>query len=228
MLTPENLHMLRHHPDPEIADTEAQQTILYLLDHIAGLERRDDIVSRERADAQIRVAELEAELESAKAERDEWRDKERITSELFEAACNDLGDAQEKLATYEQAARESEMPPAEVLAGMEKEFPNIPEHHPRPGVGRCGFCEHYERNQFHFGAGTCRLDGDGRSYDLDYCDQFNGNPCDCHACAEKRGHGSQTYVLCPTCGNKRCPKASNHENACTGSNEPGQPGSIYA
>lgn len=47
MLTPENLHMLRHHPDPEIADTEAQQTILYLLDHInelgakiSGLEYR--------------------------------------------------------------------------------------------------------------------------------------------------------------------------------------------
>ena len=33
--------------------------------------------------------------------------------------------------------------------------------------------------------------------------------------------------LCPTCGNKRCPKATNHELACTGSNEPGQPGSDY-
>jgi hypothetical protein len=34
-------------------------------------------------------------------------------------------------------------------------------------------------------------------------------------------------VLCPTCGNKRCPRATHHENACTGSNEPGQPGSNY-
>lgn len=34
-------------------------------------------------------------------------------------------------------------------------------------------------------------------------------------------------VVCKTCGNKRCPKASDHNNACTGSNEPGQPGSDY-
>ena len=38
---------------------------------------------------------------------------------------------------------------------------------------------------------------------------------------------SQVMILCPTCGNKRCPHATNHENQCTGSNEPGQPGSSY-
>lgn len=35
------------------------------------------------------------------------------------------------------------------------------------------------------------------------------------------------YVLCPKCGSKRCPHASNHTLDCTNSNEPGQPGSIY-
>ena len=34
-------------------------------------------------------------------------------------------------------------------------------------------------------------------------------------------------VLCPECGNKRCPKATHHANACTNSNEPGQPGSSW-
>lgn len=34
-------------------------------------------------------------------------------------------------------------------------------------------------------------------------------------------------ILCPTCGNKRCPRATDHELACTNSNEPGQPGSNY-
>lgn len=34
-------------------------------------------------------------------------------------------------------------------------------------------------------------------------------------------------VLCPTCGNKRCPHATDHRNACTGSNEPGQKGSSW-
>ncbi|EAN8623181.1 hypothetical protein CIE53_05315 [Salmonella enterica subsp. enterica serovar Newport] len=35
------------------------------------------------------------------------------------------------------------------------------------------------------------------------------------------------FVVCPDCGNKRCPHANDHKNACTGSNEPGQVGSAY-
>lgn len=34
-------------------------------------------------------------------------------------------------------------------------------------------------------------------------------------------------VVCLDCGNKRCPKASDHELACSGSNERGQRGSAY-
>ncbi len=37
----------------------------------------------------------------------------------------------------------------------------------------------------------------------------------------------RTFIVCTTCGNKRCPKATNHELVCSGSNEPGQPGSYY-
>lgn len=33
--------------------------------------------------------------------------------------------------------------------------------------------------------------------------------------------------LCPTCGNKRCPHATDHRLACTASNAPNQPGSQY-
>ena len=35
------------------------------------------------------------------------------------------------------------------------------------------------------------------------------------------------FVVCPECGNKRCPKANDHRNVCSGSNEPGQDGSAY-
>ncbi|MCY1981102.1 hypothetical protein OW789_08975 [Klebsiella pneumoniae] len=35
------------------------------------------------------------------------------------------------------------------------------------------------------------------------------------------------FVVCPDCGNKRCPRANDHRNACTGSNEPGREGSAY-
>ena len=36
------------------------------------------------------------------------------------------------------------------------------------------------------------------------------------------------FVVCPDCGNKRCPHANDHRNACSGSNAPGQEGSAYA
>lgn len=39
--------------------------------------------------------------------------------------------------------------------------------------------------------------------------------------------GAGRMILCDTCGNKRCPRATNHTEACTASNEPGQPGSAY-
>lgn len=39
---------------------------------------------------------------------------------------------------------------------------------------------------------------------------------------------SSWMFLCPDCGNKRCPRATFHENVCTGSNAPGQPGGRYA
>lgn len=39
---------------------------------------------------------------------------------------------------------------------------------------------------------------------------------------------STVMVICSECGNKRCPKATDHRLECTGSNEPNQPGSIYS
>ena len=35
------------------------------------------------------------------------------------------------------------------------------------------------------------------------------------------------FIVCQTCGNKRCPKATDHRLACTDSNAPGQPGSAH-
>lgn len=55
-------------------------------------------------------------------------------------------------------------------------------------------------------------------------------PADCcRACEAKHRPAplARRFIVCPTCGNKRCPKATHHDNQCTGSNEPGQPGSEY-
>jgi hypothetical protein len=69
---------------------------------------------------------------------------------------------------------------------------------------------------------------------------FRVERCGCHACTiewaihEDPLPGPASFdprlcrmFLCETCGNKRCPHAADHRNACTGSNEPGQPGSLY-
>lgn len=64
--------------------------------------------------------------------------------------------------------------------------------------------------------------------------------CACYWCLDEqtiRGRNNRVpsthlrlgtfMVLCPECGNKRCPKASAHWQQCTESNEPGQHGSTY-
>lgn len=59
-------------------------------------------------------------------------------------------------------------------------------------------------------------------------------PCGCRICLQVRKEmvgglpaEMTRMILCPLCGNKRCPHANNHEHACTNSNEPGQKGSAY-
>lgn len=53
--------------------------------------------------------------------------------------------------------------------------------------------------------------------------------CWCHTCNPIDWTKPETVFmrLCPECGNKRCPKATDHNNACTHSNDPGQIGSVY-
>lgn len=59
------------------------------------------------------------------------------------------------------------------------------------------------------------------------------NTCHCFNCNKDRKteHGipytSTHMILCPTCGNKRCPHSTDHNLQCTNSNEPGQQGSRY-
>ena len=55
-------------------------------------------------------------------------------------------------------------------------------------------------------------------------------PCPCAECVYARGDRMEMarMILCPECGSKRCPHATDHRLACTNSNEPGQAGSRYA
>lgn len=51
--------------------------------------------------------------------------------------------------------------------------------------------------------------------------------CGCGKCVRGRDEMRVGMIRCPSCGNKRCPHASDHDLACTNSNEAGQPGSVY-
>lgn len=58
--------------------------------------------------------------------------------------------------------------------------------------------------------------------------------CECRRCLRERDERIDGWqvelvrlIVCPVCGNKRCPHANDHRNACTNSNAPGQPGSAY-
>lgn len=58
--------------------------------------------------------------------------------------------------------------------------------------------------------------------------------CQCKRCLRERNEQIPDWplemmrmIVCSKCGNKRCPHANDHRHACTGSNDPGQPGSAY-
>ncbi len=54
------------------------------------------------------------------------------------------------------------------------------------------------------------------------------NSCKCFECLKPNfTEFVSTFIVCATCGNKRCPHATDHRLACTNSNDPGQLGSRY-
>jgi hypothetical protein len=78
---------------------------------------------------------------------------------------------------------------------------------------------HHDQHHFLFDSGEVHL----------------AHNCSCHACWERDTVDmtewdrtlARRFIVCETCGNKRCPKASDHRLDCTKSNAPGQKGSIY-
>ena len=71
--------------------------------------------------------------------------------------------------------------------------------------------------------------GKGRSMLPSLYDPQNSVKCWCQTCCKNETGEYHLFrmVVCPDCGNKRCPKATNHMLECSGSNEPNQEGSIY-
>lgn len=64
--------------------------------------------------------------------------------------------------------------------------------------------------------------------------QVEKTSCYCYNCNKDRldesgrlPYTATRMIVCPQCGNKRCPHSTDHNLPCTNSNEPGQPGSRY-
>jgi hypothetical protein len=81
-------------------------------------------------------------------------------------------------------------------------------------------------SQEQFGESHAQAFGEKRRWYFD-------KSCGCYRCMglkyDERGMPltMTTFIVCPDCGNKRCPKSTDHTLACTNSNEPGQKGSRY-
>jgi hypothetical protein len=63
---------------------------------------------------------------------------------------------------------------------------------------------------------------------------YKPHRCYCYNCnkdyvvpGEVHPYVMSRMIVCPKCGNKRCPHATDHKLACTNSNEPSQAGSRY-
>ena len=79
---------------------------------------------------------------------------------------------------------------------------------------------------------ACDVCGNGQPVGEDVDATTIDNCGNCRKCYKGREIAPGMFALdrmlvCPECGNKRCPKASDHRLACTNSNEPNQLGSVY-
>lgn len=87
------------------------------------------------------------------------------------------------------------------------------------------------------GYGTTAWTKDGSAYEQMKSRIEDTKQCWCHKCIGNTLVSGSPFpitfsmthmILCPTCGNKRCPKASDHTLECTNSNAPNQAGSVHS
>lgn len=88
-----------------------------------------------------------------------------------------------------------------------------------------------EEVQLAFEKDAINLNNDWQKVDKDFekafkkvIENYNCNSCRKCISAEEQMY---RFIVCSTCGNKRCPKATDCVLECTNSNEPGQSGSVY-
>lgn len=175
----------------------------------------DDNHENVLAALRIALASLEAEKSILYRERNPYNGLttgwQELTEDEYEFIKDNAGDNAEFRTVY--AA-----PPAPV---------SVPDAYIRDGRGRMMLNGRQEpRIGYSAGWNACRaamLQSFGNS------EQLNSpvvQDCSYRTCRPVT-MTDMRFVVCPECGNKRCPHANDHRHACTGSNEPGQEGSAY-
>ena len=107
-----------------------------------------------------------------------------------------------------------------------------------------GFCDRFAKRWIEQGANCLAIGGGVRVQIITKVDMENESskqekkqalrktdvsgslPCGCLKCYPNV-FPNLRFNVCPICGNKRCPHASDHNYECTNSNDVGQTGSVY-
>ncbi|OEH24776.1 hypothetical protein [Enterobacter sp. ST121:950178628] len=210
----------------------------WLQQKIAGMEAtRDDIPFGLDDDDSNTLAALRIALASLEAEAVAWRYRHHNGLAPSNWKVVDSEDECNVAPNYQRQALYTDPPaPVSVPAAMEMDddFDSAFEHGKAAGWNAC-------RAAMLQGAepvsqpctlreGVAAIRNSGIAIDDEKIkaerDALNEPTCWCHTCRPVTVTDMR-FIVCPDCGNKRCPHANDHRNACTGSNEPGQEGSAY-
>lgn len=198
----------------------------WLLKTIAELEEeRDAVPGAVNEDALMALAAMKLALASLEAEAVAYvmADDLKDSSIISTPAYRDLGEAMERTVGDVVALFTAPPAPVAVPDGLLDAFDKYARqftynNHPaKPEM----FPERYPFFEAGYRAAMLLCaDPDFRE------NAETSTKCWCHTCRPVT-ISDMRFVVCPECGNKRCPHANDHRNACTGSNEPGQEGSAY-
>lgn len=177
----------------------------------------------------IALASLEAEA-VAFVMAEDLKDSSIISTPAY----RDFGEAMERTVGDVVALYAAHPAPVSVPAAYEKNE-DFSAYHEGWNACRAAMLQGAENvESLHAVKAAPLLDSSAKGIELQHADfqsKDDGNSsvipdCSCRTCRPVTFSDSR-FVVCPECGNKRCPHANDHRNACTGSNEPGQEGSAY-
>ncbi|WP_369463401.1 hypothetical protein [Citrobacter braakii] len=156
-----------------------------------------------------------------KAEESDDRDT-AILAYSIQNACSNLTESRREFWAADATINNLELKITDMAEQLTNAAPVVPEAllSAMEEVLRISDRDHEAWNKAKIGIASCR------AAMLQAGNSTATPDCWCRTCRPVT-MSDMRFVVCPDCGNKRCPHANDHRNDCTGSNEPGQTGSAY-